>query len=78
MNKPKIEKTKKTVKVSRSKPQRFAHPFFTDIPVEKRAKIPGVGKRMTDYIVTKLEPIPAVKRDPPVMTLDQVDRTKWC
>ena len=72
MNIRKIEKAKRTVKVPLTKPQRFAHPFFTDIPVARRANIPGVGKRMTDYIVTKLEPIPASKRDPPVMTLDQV------
>jgi hypothetical protein len=72
MAKTKDKITKGPVKAPRVKPQRFAHPFFTNTPIAKRAKAGGAGKRMTDYVATKLEPIPAVKRDPPVMTLDQV------
>ncbi|MBS1564057.1 MAG: metallophosphoesterase, partial [Bacteroidetes bacterium] len=33
-------------------------PFFTDVPVESREKVPGVGTRMTDHIKTKLLKIP--------------------
>jgi hypothetical protein len=72
MAKTKSKKGKSLVKAPRVKPLRFAHPFFTNIPIAKRAKIAGAGKRMTDYVATKLECIPAVMRDPPVMTLDQI------
>lgn len=37
---------------------RFAHPFFTDVPIADRKTIKGVGKRMTDFVQTRLEPIP--------------------
>ena len=42
---------------------RFAHPFFTATPVQARTTVPGVGKEMTDYVQTKLLPIPPVKGD---------------
>ena len=64
--------TKSSLTVPRGKAQRFAQPFFTNTPQAKRTKVAGAGKRMTDYISTKLEPIPVVKRNPPVMTLDQI------
>jgi hypothetical protein len=51
---------------------RFAHPFFTDVPISKRKTVNGVGKRMTDFIQTRLEPIPAPIRDKSVLTLSEV------
>jgi Calcineurin-like phosphoesterase len=65
-------------KVSRSAPSgstsrfRFAHPFFTSIPISERKRVPGVGKRMTDFIADTLLPIPAPKRKPPRMILDEI------
>ena len=58
-----------------SEPLRFAHPFFTEAPVESRKAVPGVGKRLIDHIKGKLEPIPAPKREP-VMTLADIIGTK--
>jgi hypothetical protein len=51
---------------------RFAHPFFTTTPIGMRKSVPGVGKRMTDYVSTKLQPIPDPIRTPPSMTLDEI------
>jgi Calcineurin-like phosphoesterase len=51
---------------------RFAHPFFTEVPVEKRPVIPGIGRRMTDFVAGTLEKIPAPKRNPPRMTLAEI------
>ncbi|MBV8391415.1 MAG: metallophosphoesterase [Mucilaginibacter sp.] len=51
---------------------RFAHPFFTDVPISKRKKIAGVGTRMTDFIQTQLQPIPDPIRPKSVMTLEEV------
>jgi hypothetical protein len=68
---PKLSTANSAIKPSKQKTLRFAHPFFTDIPPEMRKSIPGVGKQMTDYIITKLESIPAPQRDP-TMTLDQI------
>ena len=45
---------------------RFAHPFYTNIPPGKRKFIPGVGKRMKDYVATKLENIPPPLREPTI------------
>ncbi|HEX3767657.1 MAG TPA: hypothetical protein VHT72_04735, partial [Puia sp.] len=47
---------------------RFAHPYFTPSVPVKKVTGPAKGKRMTDYVQTKLLPIPAPNRDP-VMTL---------
>lgn len=44
-----------------SDPHRFAHPFFTSIPIENRADIPGIGKQMTSYIEKTLLPFPIPK-----------------
>lgn len=55
----------------KSTPLRFAHPFFTTTPVDLRPTVPGIGKRMIDYIVTKLEKIPDPLRDP-TMTLEEI------
>ncbi len=52
-------------------PLRFAHPFFTSTPPEQRAEQPGVGRRMTDWIVKQLGPIPKPSRDPK-MSLDGI------
>src|SRR5947209_5658456 len=57
--------------MSKKDPLRFAHPFFTLLPVEERAVIAGIGRCMTDYVLTKLEKIPDPKRDP-TMTLGEV------
>ena len=51
-------------------PLRFAHPFFTKAPLDRRTAIPGAGKRMTDYVATTLEPIPPPKRDPSMELAD--------
>src|SRR6266481_1640999 len=45
-------------------PLRFAHPFVTTVPINKRIKVDGIGVRMTDHIKTKLEQIPIPKREP--------------
>ncbi len=45
---------------------RFAHPFFNPAPVVR-----GKQKKMTDYVATKLLPIPKPKRDP-TMTLEDI------
>jgi hypothetical protein len=50
---------------------RFAHPFFTDVPIKERKEIKGLT-RMTDFVKTKLLPIPDPIRNPPVMGLDEV------
>ena len=53
-----------TVKKKTSQVLRFAQPFYTTTPVENRPTIPGIGKRMVDYLATQLQPIPAPLRDP--------------
>jgi hypothetical protein len=55
------------------KPLRFAHPFFTTTPKNKRKEIPDVGKSLAEYPSKAwlLEPIPAPKREP-TMTLDEI------
>jgi hypothetical protein len=50
----------------------FAHPFFTNVPVDRRPVVPGVGRRMTDFVQTTLEKIPPPKRTPPRMTLAEI------
>jgi hypothetical protein len=51
---------------------RFAHPFFTDVPVPNRPVVPGVGRRMTDFVAGALQPIPDPIRNPPTMTLQEI------
>lgn len=58
--------TTKTKSVNTKKVLRFAHPFYTNVPQNKRENIPGVGKRMNDYVIGKLEPIPDPIRDPTI------------
>lgn len=60
-----------TAKRQTSKAMRFAHPFYTNTPPAKRRTVPGLGKRMTDFIATKLLPFPDPQRDP-TMTLDEI------
>ena len=62
---------KTNVKPANKETLRFAHPFFTDTPVNKRSIIPGTGKRMLDFIATKLLPFPDPQRDP-TMTLADI------
>lgn len=56
-----------TQKDSTKEVLRFAQPFYTDSPIDERPVVPGIGIRMTDYIATKLEPIPDPHRDPTMM-----------
>src|SRR5438552_1787858 len=51
-------------------PLRFAHPFFTPTPPDRRPTTP-FGRRMTDHVQENLLPIPKPKR-PPVMTLADI------
>ena len=51
---------------------RFAHPFFTNVPVSERPTVSGPGKRMTDFVSTTLQPIPDPIRNPPMMTLAEI------
>ena len=59
-------------KSSGKEPGRFAHPFWTKPPHTLGVNIPGVGGRMTDFVFTKLQPIPKPKRNPPIMTLADI------
>ena len=54
-----------------STPQRFAHPFYTATPPDQRPEIPGIGKRMLDFVAAKLEKIPDPRREP-TMTLADI------
>lgn len=56
---------------NQGEPLRFAHPFITNVPIDKRKSIPGIGVRMTDHIKKKLEQIPKPKREP-TMQLSEV------
>ena len=56
-----------TAKASSTEVLRFAHPFYTNKPVEERPEVKGIGKRMNDYIKTQLEPIPVPIREPTMM-----------
>ena len=77
MTKGKTSKLKNSAKKSASKKaaatiHRFAHPFFTLVPVNQRKNIAGVGNQMTDHIQSTLLPFPDPIRNPPQMTLDDV------
>jgi hypothetical protein len=52
-------------------PMRYAHPFFTTTPVAERP-MTVFGRRMTDFIVQNLDPIPTPRVSPPIMTLASV------
>jgi hypothetical protein len=56
-------------------PHRFAHPFYTTLPKQNRKSVPGVGKSMSAYAATKLEPIPAPLRDPTMTLADIIGAT---
>lgn len=60
-----------TIKQNKGQILRYAHPFFTNVPPSKRKSIPGIGKKMTDYVSAKLEKIPAPQRSTP-MTLEDI------
>src|ERR1700731_428535 len=63
-------KTIKAKKPGAAKIMRFAHPFFTNIPPAQRATVPGVGKRMTNFVAGKLLPFPDPQRDPTMVLAD--------
>ena len=63
--------SRKVGKIDTDKVLRFSHPFFTATPVNKRKSVPGVGKRMNDFVATKLAKVPAPLRDPS-MTLAEI------
>jgi hypothetical protein len=54
---------------------RFAHPFYTPVPVNQRKTIPGAGNRMTAFIATKLQPIPAPLREPTMLLEEIIGKT---
>jgi len=60
--------------MSTQKVFRFAHPFFTNTPAEARKAIPGVGRRMTDHIKKKLEPIPKVSGNSVMLLKDIIGK----
>jgi len=66
--------TTRTAKTKRE-PLRFAHPFFTSTPPERRAPIPPFGRRMLDHIQGTLHAIPKPASDP-VMTLADIIGTQ--
>ncbi len=67
----KTPKTKSPKSKKRSAPPlRFAHPFFTTIPVARRKAVPGVGTSLIDHIEGKLEPVPAVKASSVLLLAD--------
>ena len=68
MAKTKTVNTKKTP--GAGKPMRFARPFFTNTPPDQRASVPGVGKRMTNFVAGKLLPFPDPLRDPTMVLAD--------
>ena len=65
---------KAKVKLAKKETLRFAHPFFTDIPVNKRSIIQGAGNRMLDFIATKLLPFPDPQRDPTMVLADIIGK----
>ena len=65
---------KAKVKPAKKETLRFAHPFFTDIPVNKRSIIQGAGNRMLDFIATKLLPFPDPQRDPTMVLADIIGK----
>jgi hypothetical protein len=53
-------------------PLRYAHPFFTATPPDRRPLVPALkARRMSDFIHAKMGPIPAPKRAP-VMELAEI------
>jgi len=59
-------------RITANEPGRFAHPFWTKPLHTEGAAVPGVGKKMTDYVASQLQPIPKPKRNPPSMTLADI------
>ena len=66
-----VKSSPTTPKPGSRKILRFAHPFFNPTPDPTIPNTPAKGKRMTDYVQTKLLPIPAPQRNP-TMTLDEI------
>ena len=65
---------KAKVKPAKKETLRFAHPFFTDVPVDQRGMIQGTGNRMLDFIATKLLPFPDPQRDPTMVLADIIGK----
>jgi len=63
MNKNPKPTTKGANPNNSNEPLRFAHPFYTSVPPEKRAALPNQGTRMLDHIQGTLHPIPPLKRN---------------
>src|ERR1700733_5809805 len=60
--------------VNNGNPLRFAHPFFTTTPKSERTPIANVGKGLSEFPSNALllEAIPAPKRQPPTMQLEEI------
>src|SRR5215469_7448373 len=57
---------------SRIQPMRYAHPFFTATPPDRRAPSPALhATRMSQWVSQKLGPIPKPTRTP-VMALSEI------
>ncbi len=67
----KTKSTKASTAAATTGAHRFAHPFFTTVPKNKRKTVQGVGTSLSAFAATKLEQIPAPLRDP-TMTLAQI------
>ena len=61
-----------TQKASSKEVLRFAHPFYTTTPLDERPEVAGIGNRMTDFVKTQLEPIPAPIREDQTMMLAEI------
>ncbi len=66
-----VKKSKSNPKSDSKKILRFAHPFFNSIPVGTKPSTPAKGEHVTDYVQTKLLPIPNPRRNP-TMILDEI------
>src|ERR1700751_5722581 len=55
---------------------RFAHPFFTPTPPDKRMLSVDGATRMLEYIAKKLQPLPQYKNAKLIMTLKDIVGTQ--
>jgi Calcineurin-like phosphoesterase len=61
-------------KKAKQEPLRFAHPFFTTVPLNRRSPT-RAGLRMVNYVQQNLQPVPKPK-SPTVMTLADIVGTQ--
>src|SRR5262245_56704621 len=66
--------TTRTTKTKRE-PLRFAHPFFTNTPPERRTPMPPYGRRMLEHIQGTLNAVPKPAADP-VLALSDIIGTQ--